>query len=199
VAAVVVSLGALLLLRETDVPAPATPDRVPPEDRLRAAVLPSPGPTGAGVAPVARPRVVRGTKRRATLPAGGSRRDRAPADQRRPEIEARDYIEALRDGGETEGLAVFPPPGIHPPRSGVIVPDHYSLPEGFARHHQTTDDGRRLPPILVLAPGYELVDEAGDSVILVDGRIVPREFAPPDLPIEMLDVPTDPGPRASAR
>ncbi len=108
-----------------------------------------------------------------------------------PDIQAGDYIAALRESGETAGLAAFPPPGISPPRSGVVVPDDYDLPEGFARHYQTTDDGRRLDPVLIVAPGYEIVDEIGDPVPLPD-RVVPPEFAPLDLPLEMLEIPPVP-------
>jgi hypothetical protein len=114
---------------------------------------------------------------------------KAPAA--RPEIDAADYIDVLRADGETAGLAAFPPPGTNPPRSGVVVPEEYDLPEGFARHHQTTDDGKRLAPVLVLAPEYDLIDEAGERVDLGGDRIVPPEFAPPDLPVEMLEIPLE--------
>ncbi len=114
-----------------------------------------------------------------------SEHDEAPLD-----LHAGEYIEALRDEGETAGLAAFPPPGTRPPRSGIIVPADYVLPEGFARHYQSTDDGQRLEPILALAPGYELLDDAGDPVPLIDKRIVPPEFAPPDLPVRVLEIPS---------
>lgn len=112
----------------------------------------------------------------------------------RPDLEAGDFIAALRESGETGGLAAFSPPGTNPPRSGVIVPSDYELPEGFARHYQATDDGRQLQPILIVAPGYEIVDDAGELVTLTDDRIVPPEYAPPDLPVQMLDVPSEHGP-----
>lgn len=112
-----------------------------------------------------------------------------------PVMDAGEFIAALRESGETAGLAAFSPPGTRPPRSGVIVPADYQLPEGFARHYQTTDDGRQLAPVLVVAPGYEILDDAGDPVALMDDRIVPPEYAPPDLPVQMLEVPSehDPG------
>ncbi len=112
----------------------------------------------------------------------------APGDKQ-PEVAAGDYIAALRDTGERAGIAAFPPPGTRPSRSGVVVPPDYDLPEGLARHYQSTDDGRRLDPILVVAPGYEIVDEAGEAVALTDDRIVPPEYAPPDLPVHLLEVP----------
>jgi hypothetical protein len=107
-------------------------------------------------------------------------------------IDAGEYIDELRKRGETGGMAAFPVPGTNPPRPGVVVPPDYELPEGFARHYQTTDDGRQLEPILVVAPEYEIVDDEGEPVSLADGRIVPPELAPPDLPIRMLEVP-EPG------
>jgi hypothetical protein len=117
----------------------------------------------------------------------------------RREIDARDYIAALRESGETAGLAAFSPPGTRPPRSGVIVPADYELPEGFARHYQSTDDGQQLAAVLVVAPGYEILDDAGDPVALTDGYIVPPEYAPSDLPLQILDVPSDHDPGEDAR
>lgn len=120
---------------------------------------------------------------------------RAPSDAETAEAEtpieipAGDYIELLREAGETEGLAAFSPPGTRPARSGIVVPEDYELPEGFARHYQSTDDGQRLEAILTLAPGYEILDEDGNSLALGLERIVPPEAAPPDLPIRILDLP----------
>lgn len=116
--------------------------------------------------------------------------DAETADEEAPaEIPAGDYIELLREAGETEGLAAFSPPGTRPAQSGIVVPEDYELPEGFARHYQSTDDGRRLEAILTLAPGYDLFDEEGQPLPLGLERIVPPEAAPPDLPIRILDIP----------
>jgi hypothetical protein len=60
-------------------------------------------------------------------------------------------------------------------------------PEGYVRHYQTTDDGRRLPPILMFHPDYEGVDAAGNPIALPEDRIVPPEMAPPGMPIERLE------------
>ena len=132
--------------------------------------------------------------RSATLPASdeptAGRTAASQPDEARPEIDARDYIAALKESGETGGIAAFPPPGTRPPRAGVIVPDDYKLPEGFMRHYQSTDDGGQLAPILTLAPGYELVDQSGKPIPLAKDRIVPPELAPPDLPVRMLEVPS---------
>ena len=107
-----------------------------------------------------------------------------------PELDAKDYIAVLRENGETGGLAAFPPPGTNPPKSGIIVPEGYQLPEGYVRHYQTTDDGRRLDAILMLSPDYEFIDEHGSPIDVAEDRIVPPELAPPGLPIQLLEVPT---------
>ncbi|MCL4686125.1 hypothetical protein KJ059_15395 [Myxococcota bacterium] len=104
-----------------------------------------------------------------------------------PGIDARDYIEALREMGETEGIAAFPPPGTDPPKTGVIVPDDYELPVGYERYYQYSDDGKPLDAILVYSSDYEFLDEQGDPIPIPEDRVVPPEAAPPDLPREMLD------------
>jgi hypothetical protein len=102
-------------------------------------------------------------------------------------IDARDYIKALRDAGETEGLAAFPPPGTNPPKAGVIVPDDYQLPEGYERYYQYSDDGKPLEPILLYSPDYEFLDEQGNPVAIPEDRAVPADQAPPGLPVRILD------------
>lgn len=102
-------------------------------------------------------------------------------------IDAAEYIQALRDMGETEGLAAFNPPGTNPPRAGIIVPDGYAVPEGFARYHQSTDDGVALAPILIYSPDYDFFDADGNPIEVPDDRVVRAEHAPDDLRIEMLD------------
>ncbi len=104
-----------------------------------------------------------------------------------PGIDARDYIEALRETGESEGIAAFPPPGTDPPKTGVIVPDDYELPEGYERYYQYSDDGKPLDAILVYSSDYEFLDEQGEPIPIPEDRVVPPEAAPPDLPLEMLD------------
>jgi len=89
--------------------------------------------------------------------------------------------------GEHAGLAAFPPPGTKPIKRGLVVPDDFDLPEGYVRHYQTTDDGRRLPPILIFHPDFAPVDENGNAIALPEDRIVPPELAPPGLPHRMLD------------
>jgi hypothetical protein len=105
------------------------------------------------------------------------------------EIDAADAIQVLRDEGVTGGIAAFGVPGTDPPKPGVIVPEGFELPEGFARHYQTTDDGERLPAILTVHPDYDLIDAQGRIVPRPPGGVVPPELAPSGLPIEMLEVP----------
>ena len=107
----------------------------------------------------------------------------------KPELAAKDAIAALRAAGIRDGIAVFPPPGTDPPKSGIIVPDDWVLPEGYVRHYQTTDEGESLPPILMFHPDYEFVDESGEPVAVSEDRVVPPELAPPGIPVRMLDIP----------
>lgn len=114
----------------------------------------------------------------------------------KPETHAADAIAALRAAGINDGIAAFNPPGTDPPRAGVIVPDGIELPEGYLRHHQTTDEGEALPPILLFHPDYEFVDESGQPVEIPADRVVPPELVPDGIPIEMLE---PPAPRTRAR
>ena len=121
-------------------------------------------------------------------PAREPRAERAP-EEPLPEIDARDVINALVEAGETGGIAAFPPPGTEPAKRGIVVPDDYELPEGYVRHHQSTDDGKELEPILMFSPDYEFRDQNGQPIALPKDRVVPPELAPPGLPIRTLDVP----------
>ena len=100
--------------------------------------------------------------------------------------------------GERTGISVFPSPGTKPVKRGIVVPDDFELPPGYVRHHQTTDDGRQLPPILMFHPDFEFVDERGTPVPLPEDRIVPPEMAPPGMPIHMLEVHDPKAPAGSA-
>jgi len=89
---------------------------------------------------------------------------------------------------ERGGTNVFPPPGTKSIKRGIVVPDDFELPPGYVRHYQTTDDGRRLPAILLFHPDYRPRDANGKPIPLPKDRVVPPEMAPPGLPIRMLDV-----------
>jgi hypothetical protein len=88
------------------------------------------------------------------------------------------------------GMELFPPLGTKPVRIGVVVPDDFELPEGFVRHHQFTDEGEPLPAILMVHPDYELRDESGRPVV-TKGGVVPPEYAPEGLPIQLLELPQE--------
>jgi hypothetical protein len=90
---------------------------------------------------------------------------------------------------EPSGIALFPPPGTDPPKPGIIVPDGFELPPGYVRHHQVTDDGTPLPPILMFHPDFDWVDAQGKPIELPANRVVPPDLAPPGMPVRMLEVP----------
>ena len=91
-------------------------------------------------------------------------------------IDAADYIQKLRDMGETEGIAAFPPPGTNPAKAGVVVPEDYELPEGYERYYQYSDDGKPLEPILLFSPEYDFFDEDGNPVVIPEDRVVPGDL-----------------------
>jgi hypothetical protein len=113
------------------------------------------------------------------------------ANEPPPEKEAPMF--EVSNSPDRPGIAVFPPPGTKPIKSGIIVPDDFPLPPGYVRHYQATDDGERLPAILMFHPDYQFVDEHGQPVAIPADRIVPPDMAPPGLPVKMLEVPKAPG------
>lgn len=145
------------------------------------------------------------------------RRPREPVEApfgRQPAMSGHERSEAVEEptsgddaggDGQPAGIALFPPPGTDPPKSGLIVPEGFPLPPGYVRHYQTTDDGRPLPPILMFHPDYEWVDESGRRLDLPADRIVPPELVPAGMPLQTLEVPetvipfvSEPGPGESA-
>lgn len=100
-----------------------------------------------------------------------------------------ELIKALRDSGETEGIAAFNPPGTSPPLQGLAVPEDYVLPEGYVRHHQVTDDGQTIEAILMYSPDYVFRDAAGQPITLPEDLVVPPGMAPPGLPIRQIEIP----------
>lgn len=124
--------------------------------------------------------------------------DKTPskAEIRHVEPSSNDAIPAEEASGNTDipdeehsGIYVFPPAGTNPPKPGIIVPEGYTLPPGYVRYYQTTDDGRQLPAILMFHPDSEVVDENGVPITNPEDRVVPPEKAPPDLPIQILKIP----------
>lgn len=107
-----------------------------------------------------------------------------------------EVIEGLHKAGIRTGLGAFNPPGTSPPLVGLAVPEDFALPEGYVRHHQATDDGQPIEPILMYSPDYEFLDAAGNPVAIPADRVVPASHAPEGLPIRRVRIPPpqpDPG------
>lgn len=106
-----------------------------------------------------------------------------------------EVIGRLHQAGVHSGLGAFSPPGTRPPLVGIAVPEDFALPEGYVRHYQATDDGQRIEPILMFAPGRPVVDASGRPVAMPKDRVVPPELAPPGLPLRRITIPPpqDPG------
>ena len=107
-----------------------------------------------------------------------------------PEPTAAELIDALRHAGIHSGIAAFNPPGTSPPLQGLAVPDDFELPEGYVRHHQVTDAGQPIEPILMFSPDFDLYDADGRPIAIPDDRVVPPELAPPGLPIRQVEIPS---------
>jgi hypothetical protein len=206
-AAVVLASAVAVLVIRREGPGAA---RVPAEEPARIAATPIVPPRPSAARPVV---IARGAAGDASgTPATAAPRDRGPAPATtRPDATrdaaspppvpdpagrdgaltnlARDLVENLRATGATGGIAVFPPKGTDPIKVGIVVPDDYELPEGYVRYHQVTDDGRRLPPILLFSPDYQFVDADGRAAALPKDGVVPPEMAPPGLPVRMLEIP----------
>lgn len=106
----------------------------------------------------------------------------------------KEVIERLHELGDYSGIGAFNPPGTRPAMIGLAVPEDFVLPEGFVRHHQTTDDGQRIEAILMFAPDYEHRDAYNQPIAIPTDRIVPPELAPRGLPHRHIVVPRPVGP-----
>lgn len=100
-----------------------------------------------------------------------------------------DVIAALHDAGIHDGLGAFNPPGTSPPLQGLVVPEDFELPDGYVRHHQVTDEGEPIEPILMFSPDFEFYDESGSRIELPPDRVVPPELAPPGMPLVQVQIP----------
>jgi hypothetical protein len=92
-------------------------------------------------------------------------------------------IKAMNEAGLRTGIAAFNPPGTSPPLEGLAVPADFELPPGYVRHHQATDEGETIEPILMFSPDLVLRDAQGRPIPLPANRVVPPELAPPGLPL----------------
>ena len=110
-----------------------------------------------------------------------------------------EVIDRLHQAGVHSGLGAFSPPGTRPPLVGLAVPEDFVLPEGFVRHHQTTDDGQNIEPILMFSPDRPPVDAANRPIAIPKDRVVPPELAPPGLPIRRIEIPAPAQPGRSGR
>ena len=109
-----------------------------------------------------------------------------------PTPTAAELITALREAGVHEGIAAFNPPGTRPPLEGLAVPEGFELPHGYLRHHQASDGGEAIPPILMFDPDVSLYDRHGNPIPIPPDRVVPPEYAPAGLPLRWVRLP--PGP-----
>lgn len=100
-----------------------------------------------------------------------------------------EVIKRLHENGVHTGLGAFNPPGTRPPLVGLAVPKDFPLPEGYVRHHQVTDDGQVIEPVLMFAPGFQLYDGARQAIPMPADRVVPPELAPPGLPLRRIVIP----------
>jgi hypothetical protein len=92
-------------------------------------------------------------------------------------------IKALNEAGVRTGIAAFNPPGTSPPLEGLAVPADFELPPGYVRHHQVSDEGVPIEPILMFSPDLVLRDAQGRPIALPADRVVPPGLAPPGLPL----------------
>lgn len=100
-----------------------------------------------------------------------------------------EVINRLHQAGVYTGLGAFSPPGTRPPMVGLAVPEDFVLPPGYVRHHQATDDGQRIEPILMFAPDFQMFDAQQRPMEMPANRVVPPELAPPGLPIRRIVIP----------
>ena len=106
-----------------------------------------------------------------------------------PEPTGAQVIEALQQAGIRTGLGAFNPPGTSPPLVGLAVPEDFALPPGYVRHHQVTDEGVAIEPILMFSPDFVLHDAQGRPIAMPADRVVPPALAPPGLPLRQIQIP----------
>jgi len=182
--------------------APESPEPVATRARAADASAPAPGAHATGQA--AQQAGAAAVAPRRPAPSAPGAAPRVPPAPAAPDANAavangdaeeppahEDPVFGQAQSGEPSGIALFPPPGTKPIKRGLLVPDDFELPPGYVRHYQATDDGERVPAILMFHPDYHPVDEHGDPIALPADRIVPPEMAPPGMPIEMLELPAE--------
>jgi hypothetical protein len=195
-----IALGGLALLTMSspspqpvaaEAPAPSPIAASGPAPPVRAAVAVSAAASVASApAPVSAPRISRMRD-----PNGDQTPDLSDYVNIGEKPTMAEVIERLHLAGVQSGLGAFSPPGTRPPLVGLAVPEDFPLPEGYVRHHQATDDGQRIEPILMFSPNHAFVDAGGRPIAIPKDRVVPPELAPPGLPIRriVIPAPTEPG------
>lgn len=105
-----------------------------------------------------------------------------------PEPTGAEVITALQQAGVRTGLGAFNPPGTSPPLDGLAVPPGFKLPPGYVRHHQVTDEGVPIEPILMFSPDFTLHDAQGRPIPMPANRVVPPGLAPPGMPVRLVRI-----------
>jgi hypothetical protein len=173
------------------------------------ALMPGQGPGPSGVVEAGAPRDDAGgtvdgspasARPVAATPAAGSAEDPPPMPNHDPddlanyfqpgdpEPSGAEVIKGLQAAGVRTGLGAFNPPGTTPPLEGLAVPPDFPLPDGYVRHHQVTDEGVPIEPILMFAPGFILHDAMGRPIAMPANGVVPPELAPPGLPLRRVRI-----------
>jgi hypothetical protein len=169
--------------------APAKDERPPPARAATAGAVAAPvtGP-GKGSAGAEAPAAARAV---APAPEGDAdpTRDLRSYVMRGEKPTMNEVIKRLHEQGVHTGLGAFNPPGTSPPVVGLAVPKDFQLPPGYVRHHQFTDDGQAIEPVLMFAPGFQLYDAANRPIEMPTDRVVPPELAPPGLPLRRIAIP----------
>lgn len=164
-----------------------------------AEVAPGGNELAHGPAPAVPPFAAAQADTMAQLPARQITRMRDPNGDQSPDItdfinngevpSMAEVISRLHAAGVRSGLGAFNPPGTRPPLVGIAVGEDFELAPGYVRHHQFTDDGQRIEPILMFSPDHPLVAAMGQAAARPQDLVVPPALAPPGLPIRQIVLP----------
>jgi len=195
---VVIGIAALVLSRpsRTSIERGGSKDTTP--SSAAATRLPAALPTDVAAAGIRAPQrhasahVMSSARHPDDLPSGDPNDIASYISPTDPVPTATEVIQALHDMGDHTGIGAFNPPGTSPPLRGLAVPENFELPPGYVRHHQVTDEGEPLEPILMFSPDGEIVDATGRAIRIPDDRVVPPDMAPPGLPIREITIPPSP-------
>lgn len=165
-------------------PASAPLAAAPPVAPQPQASAPQPAVVAIATSPAAAPRIPRQRD-----PNGDQTPDLADYINEGERPTMAEVIQRLHAAGVRTGLGAFNPPGTRPPLIGLAVPENFELPPGYVRHHQATDDGQRIEPMLMFSPDAQTVVVNGRTVAVPADRVVTPELAPPGLPIRRIVVP----------